>query len=79
MAVPAVFFLCTAEPEIVVKRLDQRRGDASDANIAIYQKVAERWEALGPSTQSTVYEIATTSKELALTRALHLLSAASVL
>ena len=79
LAVPAVFFLCTAERETVVNRLEQRRGDASDANVAIYEKAAERWEALGPLTQSTAYEIATTSKELAITRGLDLLKAAFLL
>src|SRR5262249_22791528 len=44
LAVPAVFLLCQADPELVRRRLQARRGDASDADWSIYQKAAERWQ-----------------------------------
>jgi predicted kinase len=42
--------LCQADPDVVRKRLGDRRDDASDADWAIYQEAARHWEAFGPAT-----------------------------
>jgi aminoglycoside phosphotransferase family enzyme/predicted kinase len=42
--VPAILFLCRAEPPAVRQRLAARHGDASDADWAVYLKLRERWE-----------------------------------
>jgi len=72
--VPGVFLLCRADPESVRARLDQRRGDASDANWSVYLRAAERWEPPGPLTRPALREIpAGESPEQALSRALDVL------
>src|SRR5262249_52956829 len=50
LAVPVVLLVCQADPEVVLRRLAARRGDASDADWSVYQKLAERWEEAGPLT-----------------------------
>jgi aminoglycoside phosphotransferase family enzyme/predicted kinase len=42
--VPGVLLICRADPRIVRKRLDDRVGDASDADWSIYEQAARRWE-----------------------------------
>ena len=49
--------LCQADPEVVRGRLDQRRGDVSDAIWAIYLEAARRWEPLGQTTRAHTREI----------------------
>ncbi len=39
-----VWLDCVAPAEVVKRRLDARRGDASDADWAVYQKLREHWE-----------------------------------
>jgi aminoglycoside phosphotransferase family enzyme/predicted kinase len=51
LAVPAVFFLCQADPEVVQSRLRRRQGDASDANWSTYQKAADEWQEFGAETK----------------------------
>lgn len=46
-AVPALFLVARAAEETVRERLQQRRGDASDADWAIYQRMATTWEEPG--------------------------------
>jgi aminoglycoside phosphotransferase family enzyme/predicted kinase len=80
LAVPAIFFVCQANPEVVRRRLECRRGDASDADWSIYQKVSERWEGIGPNTQKVFRRIPTSgTKDQALLRALELLGESSLL
>ena len=55
--VPAAFFLCWAEPELVRGRLENRRGDASDADWAVHQAAAASWEAASAATQPFLREI----------------------
>lgn len=57
--VPAVFFLCRAEPETVRARLANRRNDASDADWSVHVETADRWENFSPSTRSAVWQIST--------------------
>lgn len=42
--VPTVMVICEARPETVRQRLTARRGDASDADFAVYQKLGGEWE-----------------------------------
>jgi predicted kinase len=80
LAVPAVFFVCQANPEVVRRRLECRRGDASDADWSIYQKASERWEGIGPITRKVFRRIPTSgTKDQAILRALELLGESSLL
>lgn len=44
--VPVLFLLCVASSEVIKARLAGRRGDASDADWAVYQQAAQIWEPL---------------------------------
>lgn len=55
--VSALFFVCHTDAETARRRLQERHGDASDADWSIRQLAAERWEALGPQTKKAVREI----------------------
>jgi aminoglycoside phosphotransferase family enzyme/predicted kinase len=55
--VPAVLLVCRADPEVVRRRLEGRKGDASDATWAYYQQAAREWEAPGPATRRYWLEI----------------------
>jgi aminoglycoside phosphotransferase family enzyme/predicted kinase len=80
LAVPVVFMLCQADPEVIRRRLECRRGDASDADWFVYRKAMERWEAIGPVTRGAVCEVPTGgTKDQALARAIHLLGESAVL
>lgn len=80
LAVPAIFFVCQANPEVVRRRLECRRGDASDADWSIYQKASEGWEGIGAITRKVFRRIPTSgTKDQALSRALNLLGASSLL
>ncbi len=57
--VPAVLLICEAEPEVIRSRLSNRRGDASDADWAIHQQAAARWEPPGSLTQRSVCRVNT--------------------
>jgi aminoglycoside phosphotransferase family enzyme/predicted kinase len=80
LAVPVVFMLCQADPEVARQRLECRRGDASDADWSVYQKATERWETVGPATRGFLCEVPTSgTKDQALSRALNLLGEAVLL
>ncbi len=51
--------LCRADPDVVRERLARRRGDVSDADWAIHQEAARRWEEPGSRTSPVVHEIET--------------------
>lgn len=55
--VTARVLLCRADPEIVRRRLDRRRDDASDAGWRIYQEAARRWERPAEATRAITAEI----------------------
>lgn len=55
--VPALFLLRTAGGDVVKDRLDRRRGDASDADWAVYLKAAAAWEEPGEETRAALREI----------------------
>jgi aminoglycoside phosphotransferase family enzyme/predicted kinase len=80
LAVPVVFMLCQADPEVTRRRLERRRGDVSDADWSVYGKAAERWEEIGPATRGVLCEVSTNgTKDQTLSRALNLLGEASLL
>jgi aminoglycoside phosphotransferase family enzyme/predicted kinase len=71
LGLPVVFMRCHANAEAIWRRLEGRRGDASDADWSVYQKAAARWEEIGPATRRVLCEIAASgSKDEALSRAL---------
>jgi aminoglycoside phosphotransferase family enzyme/predicted kinase len=49
--VPAVFFVCQADPAVVRERLRTRKGDASDADWAVREKIAAAWRQPGPAAR----------------------------
>jgi aminoglycoside phosphotransferase family enzyme/predicted kinase len=59
MRVPVALLLCQAGAKVVRLRLESRMGDASDADLSIYQKAAACWEEIGSLTQPCVHEIQT--------------------
>jgi aminoglycoside phosphotransferase family enzyme/predicted kinase len=72
--VPRCLLLCRAEPETVRKRLEERRGDVSDADWSVYLHVAECWEEVGPATRRALREVSTEgSPAQSVSRALALL------
>jgi aminoglycoside phosphotransferase family enzyme/predicted kinase len=74
LAVPALFLVCRAAPEEIRKRLLSRRGDASDADWAVYEQAVARWEAAGGATSPAFYEISTdAAPQGALTQAVQIL------
>ena len=74
LAVPVVFMVCQADPEVTRRRMQGRRGDASDADWSVYRKATERWEEIGPATRGVLCEVPTSgTRDQALARALALL------
>ncbi len=45
--VRSVFLVCGADSSVVRERLETRTGDASDADWAVHQAAARRWETGG--------------------------------
>jgi len=58
-AVPVLFIHCTATPDVTRARLDERRGDASDADWEIYQQLAHSWQPVPASCQRLVHAMDT--------------------
>lgn len=58
-AVPVLLFHCNAPPDLVRSRLEQRHGDASDADWAIHQLAARQWEEFSPATRAVLHPIET--------------------
>jgi aminoglycoside phosphotransferase family enzyme/predicted kinase len=72
-AVPAAFLVCQAEPDLARRRLAERRGDASDAEWAIYSRMATHWEPPGAGVVPT-YLAASANRDQVLTQALAVLT-----
>jgi aminoglycoside phosphotransferase family enzyme/predicted kinase len=47
--VPCVLLRCQAGPDTIRRRLEGRRGDASDADWAVHLQLAAAWEDAGPA------------------------------
>jgi aminoglycoside phosphotransferase family enzyme/predicted kinase len=72
--VPGIFLVCRADTGEVNRRLESRRGGPSDANRAIHQELAQRWQTPGGYVGAIVREIDTQEgAEQALTGALEVL------
>jgi aminoglycoside phosphotransferase family enzyme/predicted kinase len=72
--VPTAMLLCRAEPETVRRRLEQRRGDASDADWSIYLQLAANWQEPDAFTRRYCHIISTEGDlEESLARALEVL------
>jgi predicted kinase len=61
--VPGLLIVCRADPQVVRQRLEKRRGDASDADWNVYQRLAARWEEPGKWTRGLLSEIHTDAGE----------------
>jgi aminoglycoside phosphotransferase family enzyme/predicted kinase len=55
--VPAVVLWCQADPETIRGRLAARRGDASDADWAVYTRIAGGWEESSPEERRVTHPI----------------------
>jgi aminoglycoside phosphotransferase family enzyme/predicted kinase len=71
--VPVAFLVCVAEPEVVRRRLADRRDDASEADWAIHVQAARRWEAASQRTRRFLNEVRTEDADEALGRSLAVL------
>jgi predicted kinase len=61
--VPGLLLVTHAAPETVRRRLEQRRGDASDADWSIHQQMASRWEEPGTDALRALRQIASDDTE----------------
>ena len=57
--IPAVFLVCRASPDVARERINARRGDASDADVSVYEELVGRWQQAGFHTRATLNEITT--------------------
>ncbi len=74
LGVHGLLIVCKTSPEAARQRLENRRGDASDADQRTFQRIAQRWQPIGPGTRRVFHELATDgTKEEALERAFGLL------
>ncbi len=73
--VPAGMLICHAEPEYVRRRLEQRRGDVSDADWDVYLQMARTWEETSAPSHAQRQHIVSTegTPEAAVARALDVL------
>lgn len=58
-AVPAILFVCAVAPATARTRLQQRRGDASEADWSVYLHLAGQWQSPGETTQQALHPIST--------------------
>jgi len=59
LSVPVVWFVCRASAERVRQRLAARRGDASDADWAVYEGARRSWDPEGGESAAVLVEIDT--------------------
>jgi uncharacterized protein len=57
--VPIAWFHCVVPASLARQRLEQRRGDVSDADWRVYQLLAEHWEAPSSANAAIRFEIDT--------------------
>jgi uncharacterized protein len=57
--VPGVVLVCRARTEEAGRRLDQRRGDVSDADRRTHGRLADEWEEPGPATRPATRDVFT--------------------
>ena len=72
--VSSLMLICEADHDTVRHRLQNRRGDASDADFAVFQELSAQWEAPAATTVPAVRIISTSGgQQEALDRALAIL------
>jgi predicted kinase len=59
--VPGLFLRCRADEAVCRRRIEQRRGDASDADWQVYLQLADAWEEAGERTRAAACDIDTGS------------------
>jgi aminoglycoside phosphotransferase family enzyme/predicted kinase len=75
-AVPVVFFLCRARPEVIRQRLASRQNDVSDADWSVFQRLAPEWQEPEGPTRAVSHDLDTNgSPEQVLAQALAVLRA----
>lgn len=57
LGVPGVLLICEAPPEVAKARLAARRGDASDADWAVYQRAAAEWDCPSPGVRRVAHAV----------------------
>ena len=60
MGVPALWLDCRADAESCRQRLSSRHGDASDADPAVFERIAAHWQAPSNETASALHVIDST-------------------
>jgi aminoglycoside phosphotransferase family enzyme/predicted kinase len=60
---PVLFLHCRTRADVARRRLSARRDDASDADVAIYEKLAAGWQEPGPESRAVLREIDTNGEE----------------
>jgi predicted kinase len=53
-----VLLVCRTPPEVARERIARRTGDASDADVSVYERIRDRWDGLRPRPGFAAYEIA---------------------
>jgi uncharacterized protein len=61
LGVPSVFVHCAVADPVARLRLAQRTGDASEADIHVYEKASLHWEPLGVTTHARTIDVNTDS------------------
>jgi aminoglycoside phosphotransferase family enzyme/predicted kinase len=79
LGVPGLLLVCVIPPELVRQRLAARTSDVSDADWAVYRKLAGEWQAPGSAAGRLTRVIDTTDGPAAVETARRELSAAGVL
>ncbi len=80
LGVPGLLLVCEAPPEVVRQRLAARKGDASDADWAVYEKLADEWQAPGLAAVGRLTQVIdTTDGSVALESARRTLIEAGIL
>jgi uncharacterized protein len=74
LGMPAVLFICRLDPAVARERLQNRHGDASDANQDVYEELAMRWERMSEATDRQAIEIDTAASDAAVRSAAGFLS-----
>lgn len=59
LAVPGVFIHCQVDSQIAKDRIDQRRGDVSEADIQVYDLISRRWECPSRETERSTVSLNT--------------------
>ena len=57
LALPGLCLICQSDPEVIHRRLQERIGDASDADWKIYLAAAEKWEPASNRTAQVLNTI----------------------